>query len=582
MAENKFEKPPDAEKSLDQAAFDEWNKRVKKIEDNYEASFEMAASKEGECIWKNFGEKPSVFALLSFLPKVAEKSEEGAKKGFEMGFSERVEGSGTARILAYLQERKHPVSGARTPWKDEKSLDNLIEQIKQNPDLRVVGISAFTFEVPWACEVADKIRAEFPEISIVLGGPHADTAYTTSGRFQKAYDTKPPKNVSDDTELRRLLKHFDYVAMGSGEIALDKLLKGKIGKLPVLRGGTPEDYRKEDTKNALNRYINPARLLEGTESGFYPLPEDYTGVACYSGTEGCPNNCKFCTSALTCERLYVDRKESIPGLVKAIKESKENLIWFDNEITLLPWLNRFSKEMDKQKVTGKHWSFMGSISTFSGKSPEELAKIFELIKKSGCNQVCYGVESIDPKVLEDLHKPGLNKDRDAVLKATNEAGMIPRALMFFGGEKETEQSLSAFIEWAKICPALTFRIAYATPFQGTPLWHEANEKNMWISEELQNNVEHHTTSEPILKCPAITKDGTVTGEVDEEKLRRFQDFKISALQEIYSSEEYHDKIKNYVSVHPDQAVMVRGLIYLFERQGLVPQGSFDSDFEQVL
>ncbi|EKD27814.1 MAG: radical SAM protein, partial [uncultured bacterium] len=485
--------------------------------------------------------------------------------------------------LSYLAEQGHSIVGSRIPWKERQGLKNFLEQIKKS-NIKTVGISAFTFEIPWAEKVAEAIRKDFPQIKIILGGPHADTCYVSQKKFEKAYKIKYPLVHTDDNELRRLFKYFDYVAIGSGEIAIDNLLKGKSGYFPVLRGGVPEDYQNPKIANALNRFIVPVRLLK-TEAGFYPLPENYSGTETYTGTEGCPNNCWFCTSALTCQRHYVDRKNSIPQLVNTIKQSPKNLIWFDNEISQLPWLINFSKELEKQKVKGKSWMLMCGIDTFATKNKikAETENIFKLMAENGCLQICYGVESINPEILTNYNKTSLNQGiRDKVLQLTNEAGIIPRAMMVFGGKNETENTLKAFIKWTKSCPALTFRIAYVTPFRGTPNWYEVNRENRWINDELRDNLEHHTTDEPVVKCPVITKDGSLTGEVDAEKLEKFRDFKIEALKEIYNSAEYHAKIRNFIEKHPAKTVVIRGLIYLFEKQGLVEEGSFDHDFEQAL
>lgn len=82
--------------------------------------------------------------------------------------------------------------------------------------------------------------------------------------------------------------------MGSGEMTLNNLLKGIGESLPLLRGGTPEKIEE------LQTIIPPSRILSD-EAGIYPIPENYTGLATFLGTEGCPYNCRFCSSALTSE-----------------------------------------------------------------------------------------------------------------------------------------------------------------------------------------------------------------------------------------------------------------------------------------
>lgn len=238
-----------------------------------------------------------------------------------------------------------------------------------------------------------------------------------------------------------------------------------------------------------------------------------------------------------------------------------------------------------RQTVNKSWIFMGRLDSFAKENKKNLIELVPdaqdlliKMKQAGCLQIPYGVEAINPKIADSYNKKNNADFTNQVLALTAKAGIIPRAMMVMGGAYETEVTLQEMIEWARFSPALSFRLGYIVPLRGTPEWIRAEEKDLWINDELTRDI-HQTTAEPVIKCPIILNDD---GAVDSEKLKWFRGFHKTALQEIYQSPAYHQRVKDFISHHPDMSVVIRGMIYLFERQGLVPEGSFDKDFEDTV
>ncbi len=98
-----------------------------------------------------------------------------------------------------------------------RTIENALNYIKAEKPI-AVGLSAFTNEVSAAGEVARVIKSHFPEVPIVLGGPHASVL--------------PEETLKEFGEI-------DCVVVGEGEktfIELLRVLNSQNSRLERLRG----------------------------------------------------------------------------------------------------------------------------------------------------------------------------------------------------------------------------------------------------------------------------------------------------------------------------------------------------------
>lgn len=89
------------------------------------------------------------------------------------------------------------------------------------------------------------------------------------------------------------------------------------------------------------------------------------------------------------------------------------------------------------------------------------------MKKAGCHQVCFGIESGDPEIQKEINK-NLDFERvKEVVQMTQSTGLDARCSFMFGNQHETPETMQRTIDLAKrLKPDFTsFNIA--TPFPGT-------------------------------------------------------------------------------------------------------------------
>ena len=135
---------------------------------------------------------------------------------------------------------------------------------------------------------------------------------------------------------------------------------------------------------------------------------------------------------------------------------------------------------------------------------EELLKE---MKKTGCHQVMYGIESGDPQILENLNKRISLQKVEETVAATKKAGLTVRLAFMLGNPGETEETLKKTIQYAiDLDPDLvSFNIT--TPYPGTQMFAWAQEHHYLANK----NWPEYDLSRPVMKLPTV----------DSEKILRY-------------------------------------------------------------
>jgi len=91
----------------------------------------------------------------------------------------------------------------------------------------------------------------------------------------------------------------------------------------------------------------------------------------------------------------------------------------------------------------------------------------KIIKKAGCHQVCYGIESGDPKIQREIGK-NLDLQRvKEVVRMTQREGIDVRCSFMFGNQYETPETMQRTIDFAKGVKPDFASFNIATPYPGT-------------------------------------------------------------------------------------------------------------------
>jgi len=272
---------------------------------------------------------------------------------------------------------------------ERMTLKELITKLRRDtPD--VVGISFTTDSRFHAFGTARAIREAFPGIFIVGGGPHATVA---------AQDT---------------LEHvpaFDALVRGEGEVTVVDLLdtleaKGELSSIPGLsfrRGDEIVHNPDRELVRDLDDLPFPAWDMVDLGKYSYWINNDEGGkagefTANIISSRGCPAQCAFCSNALLWGRRT--RMRSAKSFVDEIEMLHRDYQVSNFRITDDSFninRRRVIEICEEILVRGLdiRWDCSIRVDAVS-------LEMLQLMKRAGCIQVFFGVESVHEKTLDGL------------------------------------------------------------------------------------------------------------------------------------------------------------------------------------
>jgi radical SAM superfamily enzyme YgiQ (UPF0313 family) len=381
-----------------------------------------------------------------------------------------------------------------------------IERRMQSFRPELVGITSVTLNHHIASGIADVVRKCDPEVPIAMGGPHV--AFEIEGSF-------------------RDLPALDYIGIGEGEHTMVELARALAGRMDLrdvrglaLRGdasGSIERTAPRPLADDLDELAPPARDL--VPLARYLAFDSHASVVT---SRGCPYECIFCSAPAWTSRKVRYRNPSL-----CVDEIEELAALGFREITIEDDLFTLYRkhflavcgELER-RGTGIRWNAFSRVDTIT---PE----LVEVMARSGCQAICFGVESGNQELL-DLVKKGssLAKVREA-MRMTQEVGITALASFIIGLPGETEQTLRKTVEFADSLKqefGSLYGFHVLAPFPGTEVRARAADYGLEIlsSDWKQYDANH------VVSCTAGADIGALQSVSDayEDTIRgyhRYQD-----------------------------------------------------------
>ena len=369
------------------------------------------------------------------------------------------------------------------------TLDDLVDSIlKKAP--RCVGITAVTLDIYSAAQLADKIKQRDEEIITILGGVHLTA-------------------VPGETMER--FPQFDIGVIGEGEATLVEIIKTLDGSTDLksvnglvcrLDGEiifTPP--RKKDYN--LDSYPPPAwDLIPGFPQN-YPVPpySTYKSPSCSLVTSrGCGRRCTFCLQGTMGRPLRFHSAEYVLNIIKHLYHHHgiRDLRFVDDQF--LANKDRTEKicTMLIEENLDLTFSCLTRIDTID-------SQLLRLLKRAGCRQMNFGIESGSQRILDLVKKDIRLEDVFQAVKWAKKEGIRTLGYFMIGFPTETEDTIRESIAFAKKLLLDDISVFFLTPFPGTELYHSAHQygtlKKDWKSMSLFIEpcfIPHGLTKEKIL------------------------------------------------------------------------------------
>ena len=216
----------------------------------------------------------------------------------------------------------------------------------------------------------------------------------------------------------------------------------------------------------INYYPFPDRsLIEGPFGGKIFKGSDSKVSTTLLTSRGCKYACAFCTSGTDkfCEEYDLDRVEKelehcLSLGIRDIRISDDNMLHNRERLAYLCAIFK-----------GAKIRWRGSIRTHPN-DPE----LYEMMADSGCEELSFGVESGESKILKLLNKNATVTQNGIAIRNARKAGIYTRALMMMGTPGETSKTLGMNQWWVELAKPDMVSLKMFIPYPGTDIYHNPN------------------------------------------------------------------------------------------------------------
>jgi len=328
---------------------------------------------------------------------------------------------GGYRTPARLEPLEQAILAALTPRGVKlKAYDERIETLPYDEPTDLVALSVCTFSAKRAYEIAASWRAR--GVKVVMGGYH-------------------PTLVPGEA-----IQHADAIAVGDAESTWPRMLRdldaGTLGGI----------YEPEDRGPAIA--VRPDRSIFAGKR--------YIPLRLVQFSRGCCRSCEFC--AIRAFYAGGTRHRDVADVVEELKQTGSRYVFFvDDNIAS----DRGAFEALLTAITPLRLRWTSQIDIRFADDP----KLLELVKRSGCQSLVIGFESLSEKNLRQMGKPWNKASTyQRQLARLRDAGIMVYGTFVFGYDADDPGVFEETVEFAIRERLFIANFNPLQPLPGTPLY----------------------------------------------------------------------------------------------------------------
>jgi radical SAM superfamily enzyme YgiQ (UPF0313 family) len=202
----------------------------------------------------------------------------------------------------------------------------------------------------------------------------------------------------------------------------------------------------------------------------YPIEFDSLRAMLVNTARGCLFRCTFCYHVFNNKRYRARSIESIGKEIKLLQKTYGvNYIQFSDELTLYskPQADRFADYFLEQGID-IFWAAECRAGLFKDNDLDLALKL----KKAGCVEMGYSLESADEEILKSMNKKMSVQDFVTQTQVLHKAGITTSTSLVIGYPQETEETIEKTFNCCyenDIYPS----VGYLLPQPGTPMYEYA-------------------------------------------------------------------------------------------------------------
>jgi radical SAM superfamily enzyme YgiQ (UPF0313 family) len=360
---------------------------------------------------------------------------------------------GVYYVAAVLKENKYDVEILN--WHDINALSPIIRETLEESKPDIIGFSILNANRWGGIEIARIARQINPRVKIVFGGIGATFLW------------------------EHFLTHFqevDFVVIGEGEYTFLNLIR-------CLETGSSQVFEKIKGL-AFRKNGKPVRTPEAEPIGRLddlPDPSKYFDYQHLVLTRGCGGNCNFCGSPRFWGRnvRFHSAAYFVDQLERLSQRGRQFFYFSDDTFTAN---KRRAIEVCRMVIEKKLDITWNAISRVDHVSEE----VLYWMRKAGCIQISYGVESGSQKIRKFLLKNISSEKIQSAFTLTQKYGIMARAYFIYGAPLENRQSIQETIDLINTIKPLSAIFYILDIFPGTALYEEFKQRchatdDIWLN-----------------------------------------------------------------------------------------------------
>ncbi|HUX97917.1 MAG TPA: radical SAM protein [Candidatus Deferrimicrobium sp.] len=356
-----------------------------------------------------------------------------------------------------------------------QSMNKLQRYLSEEP--RLVGITSLTNTYNIAMDISDKVKEISPNTKIMYGGPHATFKYA---------------------EILQQNKNVDYILCGEADQTLLQFVQRffesenpDYTRLPNLA------YRVQEKMRYIESYT-PVNLDDLPLPARHLLDLENYEVGMIIVNRGCPFNCAFCVRQKIFRKVRFRNPNDVAFEMQILTRLGFKFVnLYDNLNVNEDYVLKLCQKIKETKLN-LNWGSELRADRIS-------IDLATALREAGCKVIAVGIESGDPKVLQQVNKQQNLESVKKGIKNAKSAGLAIQAYFIIGLPGETLESFELtckLLDDLSLEPGID-RVNFfaATPYPGTALYEHPEKFGVQIRHE---NWDLYDNSNLIMELDSIT------------------------------------------------------------------------------